>query len=179
LRWMDYAAEHKLIKPETRAKLLGNRLVLIAPRDSKLEKIAIVKGFDIAKLAGDGRIAIANVKAVPAGRYAKTALESLGVWPRAAPRLAQAQNVRAALAYVARGETAIGIVYATDAMAEPKVKVVGVFPEDSHPPIIYPVAVTAAASKPEVGQYMKFLRTQGARSIVERFGFSFLIQPVS
>ncbi len=129
LEWMDYVAEHKLIKPDTRVNLLGNRLVLIAPKDSKLDKVDIGQGFDIAKLAGDGRIAVADVKAVPAGLYAKAALEKLGAWKAAEPKLAMAENVRATLAFVARGETPIGIVYETDAKIEPKVKIVGVFPD--------------------------------------------------
>ena len=125
LKWMDYVADKKLIKPDTRVNLLGNRLVLIAPADSKLGNVKIDKGFDIAKLAGDGRIAVADVKAVPAGLYAKAALENLGAWAAAEPKLAQAENVRATLAFVARGETPIGIVYETDAKIEPKVKIVG------------------------------------------------------
>ena len=115
LRWMDYVTERKLIKPDTRMNLLGNRLVLIAPVDSTLGNVAIDQGFDIAKLAGDGRIAVADVKAVPAGLYAKAALEKLGAWSAAEPKLAQAENVRATLAFVARGETPVGIVYETDA----------------------------------------------------------------
>lgn len=179
LRWMDYAAEHKLIKPDTRVNLLGNRLVLIARKDSKLDKVDIGKGFDIAKLAGPGRIAVADVKAVPAGRYAKEALEALGVWPAAEPKLAMAENVRATLAFVARGETAIGIVYETDAKVEPGVRIVGVFPEGSHPPITYPVAATAATANPAVARYLIFLRTPAAKAIFERHGFSFLIRPTS
>lgn len=178
-KWMHYAVAHKLVKPDTRVNLLGNRLVLIAAKDSKLDRIAIAKGFDIAMLAGDGRIAVANVKAVPAGRYAKAALESLGAWTKAAQKLAQAQNVRAALAYVARGETTIGMVYATDAQAEPKVKIVGVFPDGAHPPIIYPVAATPVTHKAEVARYLHFLRTPVVKALFERFGFSFLIRPVS
>ena len=178
LRWMDYLAQKKLIKAETRVNLLGNRLVLIAPRDSKLDTVAIGKGFDIARLAGDGRIAVADVKAVPAGRYAKAALQTLGAWPAAEKKLAQAENVRAALAYVSRGEAPIGIVYATDARIDKGVKVVGIFPEGSHPPITYPVAATINA-KPEAARYLDFLRTSGAKSIFEAFGFSFLIRPTS
>ena len=121
----------KLIKPDTRVNLLGNRLVLIAPADSKLANVTIAKGFDIAKLAGDGRIAVADTKAVPAGLYAKAALEKLGAWAAAEPKLAQAENVRATLAFVARGETPVGIVYETDAKIEPKVKIVGTFPDGS------------------------------------------------
>jgi molybdate transport system substrate-binding protein len=141
--------------------------------------VSIGKGFDIAKLAGDGRIAVAGIKAVPAGRYAKAALESLGAWAAAEPKLAQGQNVRAALAFVARGETPVGIVYSTDAKAEPNVKVIGTFPDGSHPPIVYPVAATAATANPEVGPYLHFLRTRAAKAIFERHGFTFLAQPTS
>ena len=179
LRWMDYAAEHKLIKPDSRVNLLGNRLVLITAADSKLDHVAIGKGFDIAKLAGDGRIAVADVKAVPAGLYAKTALQTLGAWTAAEPKLAMAENVRATLAFVARGETAIGIVYETDAKIEPKVKIVGVFPDGSYPPVIYPAAATAATTNPAVARYLDFLRTGAAKAIFEKYGFSFLIRPVS
>src|SRR5665811_215975 len=115
---MDYVAQKNLLKPDTRVNLLGNRLVLIAPLESKLDKVAIGQGFDIAKLAGDGRIAVADVKAVPAGLYAKAALEKLGSWTAAEPKLAMAENVRATLAFVARDETPIGIVYETDAKIE-------------------------------------------------------------
>ena len=179
LQWMDYAAERKLIKPDTRVNLLGNRLVLIAGKDSKLDKVDIGKGFDIAKLAGDGRIAVADVKAVPAGLYAKAALQSLGAWKAAEGRLAMAENVRATLAFVARGETAIGIVYATDAKVEPNVKIVGQFPDGSHPPIIYPVAATAMTTNAGVTRYLHFLRGPAAKAIFERYGFNFLIKPVS
>jgi molybdate transport system substrate-binding protein len=176
LRWMDYAAERKLIKPDTRVNLLGNALVLIAPKASKVDNIAISKGFDIAALAGQGRIAVANMESVPAGRYAKAALQSLGAWPAAEKKLAMAENVRAALAFVARGETQVGIVYSTDAKAEPNVKVVGAFPDGSHPPVIYPVAATAATAKPEVARYLTFLRSREAKAAFERHGFRFLAQ---
>jgi molybdate transport system substrate-binding protein len=179
VRWMDYAINHKLVKPDTRVDLLGNRLVLIAPKASKLGNVTIAKGFDIARLAGNGRIAVADVKAVPAGRYAKTALEKLGAWPTAEPKLAQAENVRAALAYVARGETPLGIVYETDAKIEPGVKIVGVFPADSHPPVTYPVAETVSSKNTQATGYLHFLRTQAAKTIFEKYGFSFLIKPVS
>jgi molybdate transport system substrate-binding protein len=179
LRWMDYAAERKLIKPDTRANLLGNKLVLIAPVDSKLGKVDIGQGFDIAKLAGDGRIAVADVKAVPAGLYAKAALEKLGAWSAAEPKLAQAENVRATLAFVARGEAPIGIVYETDAKVEPKVKTIGVFPDNSYPPVTYPIAATAETKKASAAQYLSFLRSAAAKAIFEKYGFSFLIKPVS
>ena len=178
LKWMDYLAEHKMIKPDTRVNLLGNRLVLIAPKDSKLDHVAIGQGFDIAKLAGDGRIAVADVRAVPAGLYAKAALEKLGAWAAAEPKLAQAENVRATLAFVARGETPLGIVYETDAKIAPKVKIVGVFPDNSYPPVTYPVAATAA-SKPAAARYVQFLRGSAAKAIFEKYGFSFLIKPIS
>ena len=179
LKWMDYVAEHKLIKPDTRINLLGNRLVLIAPKDSKLDKIDIGQGFDIARLAGDGRIAVADVKAVPAGLYAKAALEKLGAWKAAEPKLAMAENVRATLAFVARDETPIGIVYETDAKIEPKVKIIGVFPAGSHEPVTYPVAATAASTNGAVTRYLAFLRGGAAKAIFEKYGFSFLIKPVS
>jgi molybdate transport system substrate-binding protein len=179
LRWMDYAAERKLIKPDTRVNLLGNTLVLIAPKDSRLDHVAIGEGFDIARLAGDGRIAVADVKAVPAGLYAKAALTKLGAWAAAEPKLAQAENVRATLAFVARGETPLGIVYETDARIEPKVKIVGIFPADSHPAVTYPVAATASTTKPGVPNYLDFLRSKQARDIFETYGFSVLVKPVS
>jgi molybdate transport system substrate-binding protein len=178
LQWMDYVGGKNLIKPESRVNLLGNKLVLIAPTDSKLDKVTIAKPFDLAKLAGDGRIALADVKAVPAGLYAKAALEALGGWAAAEPKLAMAENVRATLAFVARGETPVGIVYETDAKVEPKVKIVGVFPESSYPPVTYPVAATAAAQA-EAGKYLAFLRGSASKAIFEKYGFSFLIKPVS
>ncbi len=178
LNWMDYGAERNLIKNDTRINLLGNRLVLIAPKDSKIGDVTIGPGFDLAALAGDGRIATGDVRAVPAGLYAKAALEKLGIWASVEPKLAMAENVRAALILVARGEAPLGIVYATDAKVEANVKIVGVFPEDSHPPIIYPAALTANA-KPDAAPYLAFLRSQTAKSIFESYGFEFLIKPTS
>jgi molybdate transport system substrate-binding protein len=179
IKWMDYLSEKNLIAAPTRVNLLGNALVLIAPTSSKLDHIAIGKGFDIAKLAGDGRIAVADVKAVPAGLYAKAALENLGAWQAAEPKLAMAENVRATLAYVARSETPLGIVYATDAKVEPKVKTIGVFPQDSHPPVTYPVAATADSKSPYLKRYLTFLRSSAAKAIFEKYGFTYLIKPVS
>jgi molybdate transport system substrate-binding protein len=176
LKWMDYGSEKKLIKDDTRVNLLVNALVLIAPKDSKIDKVTIAPGFDLAKLAGDGRIATGDVKAVPVGLYAKAALEKLGVWSAVEPKLAMTANVRAALVLVARGEAPLGIVYATDARVEPGVKVVGVFPESSHDPIVYPVAATVSA-KPETSQYLAFLRSTAAKSIFESYGFNFLTKP--
>ena len=178
IKWMDYGAQHNLIRNDTRTDLLGNRLVLIAPKDSKIGEVAIAPGFDLAKLAGDGRIATGDVRAVPVGLYAKAALEKLGVWASVEPKMAMAENVRAALVLVARGEAPIGIVYETDANIDPGVKIVAVFPEDSHPPIIYPVALTKDA-KPDAAPYLAFLRSPAAKSIFERYGFSFLVKPGS
>jgi len=178
LEWMDYVEQKKLIKGGTRVNLLGNKLVLIAPKDSKIGDVTIGQGFDLAKLAGDARIAVADVRAVPAGKYAKAALEKLGGWAAAEPKLASAENVRAALALVGRGEAPLGIVYETDAKVEKNVKIVGYFPEDSHPPITYPVALTANA-KPEAAQYLAFLRSGLAKTVFETYGFTFLIKPTS
>jgi molybdate transport system substrate-binding protein len=179
LKWMDYVADKKQIKPDTRVNLLGNRLVLIAAQDSKLSNVTIGPSFDLAKLAGDGRIAVADVKAVPAGLYAKAALEKLGAWAAAEPKLAQAANVRATLAFVARGEAPVGIVYETDAKIEPKVKIVGVFPDNSYPPVTYPVAQTTDSKNAGTARYLAFLRSPAAKAIFEKYGFSYLIKPVS
>jgi molybdate transport system substrate-binding protein len=173
MKWMDYGSEKKLIKDDTRVNLLGNELVLIAPKDSPIGNVTIGQGFDLAKLAGDGRIATGDVRAVPVGIYAKAALEKLGVWSTVEPKMAMAANVRAALALVARGEAPLGIVYSTDAKIEPNVKIVGVFPEDSHPPIIYPVAATVNANA-DTASYLTFLRSPSAQSIFENYGFRFL-----
>jgi len=176
--WMDYAAARKTINESTRVNLLGNSLVLIAPKDAKADKVAIGQGFDLAKLAGPGRIATGDVSAVPVGKYAKAALEKLGAWQAAEPKFAMAESVRAALTLVARGEAPLGIVYATDAQVEPGVKIIGTFPADSHPPIIYPVAATTSA-KPEAAGYLAFLRSATAKTIFEKYGFTFLIRPTS
>src|SRR6202046_4179629 len=171
--WMDYAAGKKTINEATRVNLLGNSIVLIAPKNS-----AIGPGFDLAKLAGTGKIATGDVAAVPVGKYAKAALQKLGAWQAAEPKFAMAESVRAALTLVARGEAALGIVYSTDAKVEPEVKIVGTFPADSHPPIIYPVAATATA-KTEAADYLAFLRTSAAKAIFEKYGFKFLINPTT
>jgi molybdate transport system substrate-binding protein len=174
--WMDYGVKHNLIKTDTRQDLLGNRLVLIAPKDSKIANVNIAPGFDLAALAGSGRIATGDVRAVPAGLYAKAALEKLGIWSTVESKMAMAENVRAALVLVARGEAPLGIVYETDAKIDPGVKIVGVFPEDSHPPIVYPVAMTKGA-KPDAAQYLAFLTTPAARAVFERYGFRVLAKP--
>ena len=176
--WMDYAIGKKNINEPTRVNLLGNSIVLIAPKDSKIDTVTIGPGLDLAKLAGDGKIATGDVKAVPVGKYAKAALEKLGAWQAAEPKFAMADSVRAALTLVARGEAALGIVYSTDANVEPGVKSVGTFPADSHPPIIYPVAATTTA-KPEAAEYLAFLRSSSAKAIFEKYGFKFLVSPTT
>jgi molybdate transport system substrate-binding protein len=173
LKWMDYGSQKKLIKDDTRVNLLGNELVLIAPKDSKIDKVTIAPGMDLAKLAGDGRITTGDVQAVPVGIYAKAALEKLGLWASVEPKMAMAANVRAALVLVARGEASLGIVYSTDAKVEPGVKVVGVFPESSHDPIIYPVAATVNG-KPDATPYLAFLRSSAAKEVFEKYGFTVL-----
>src|SRR4051794_22606865 len=175
---MDYSAQKMTIRDDTRVNLLGNRLVLIAPRDSRIENVTLAPGFDLAKLIGDGRIATGEVTSVPAGKYAKAALERLGIWASVEKKFAMADNVRTALALVARGEAALGIVYETDAKVEPGVKIVGTFPPDSYPPIVYPVGATANA-RPEAAAYLNFLRSGTAKSVFEQYGFTFLIKPTS
>jgi molybdate transport system substrate-binding protein len=170
--------EKKVINESTRIKLLGNVLVLIATKDSKIDHVDIEPGFDLAKLADDGRIATGDVEAIPVGLYAKAALEKLGVWPSVESKMAMTVNVRAALASVARRQAQLSIVYATDAKIEPGVKVVGVFPNNSHDPITYPVAATVNA-KPGTIQYLAFLRSAAAKSIFEGYSFSVLAKPTS
>jgi molybdate transport system substrate-binding protein len=176
--WMDYAINRKTIEESTRVNLLGNLIVLIAPKESKIDNVTIGPDFNLARLAGDGRIATGDVKAVPVGKYAKAALEKLGAWQAVQAKFAMAESVRAALTLVARGEAALGIVYATDARIEPGVKIVGSFPADSHPAIIYPVAATTTA-RAEAAGYLGFLRSSVAKAIFEKYGFTFLIRPTS
>jgi molybdate transport system substrate-binding protein len=176
--WMDYATTKKAINEPTRVNLLGNSIVLIAPKESGISNVTIGQGFDLSKLAGAGKIATGDVNAVPVGKYAKAALEKLGAWDAAAPKFAMAESVRAALTLVARQEAVLGIVYSTDAKVDPAVKIVGTFPADSHPPIIYPVAATATA-KMEAASYLAFLRSQAAKAIFEKYGFSFLVSPTT
>ena len=173
LDWMDYLAKRNLIKPQTRANLLGNRLVLIAPVN-KAGTLDIAPNFPLAQALGNGRLAIADPNGVPAGRYAKAALESLGVWSSVANKLAPAENVRATLALVSRGEAPLGIVYQTDANSDKGVQIVGTFPDDTHPPIIYPIAVVAASANPGASGYAAFLKSPTARPIFEKQGFTVL-----
>jgi molybdate transport system substrate-binding protein len=174
LQWMDYCARKKAM----RVNLLGNKLVLIAAKDAKIDHVTIEPGFDLAKLVGDGRVATGDVRAVPVGLYAKAALERLGAWAAVGPKMVMAEDVRAALNLVARRQAPFGIVYETDARIEPAVKVIGVFPDNTDDPIIYPVALRANA-KPDAVQYFSFLRAQTAKSIFEKYGFNYLVKPTS
>jgi molybdate transport system substrate-binding protein len=171
LDWMAYLAERGLTRIDTTTNLLGNRLVLVAPADAA-SPVEITPSLDLVGMLGGGRLAVANTEAVPAGRYARAALESLGLWQGVAGHLAEAENVRAALAFVSRGEAPLGIVYASDDVADPTVEAVGVFPEDSHPPIIYPATIVADSDNPAAAAFLAFLRSTTAQCIFEAQGFT-------
>jgi molybdate transport system substrate-binding protein len=171
LDWMDYVAERKLIKPDTREKFLGNRLVLVANANSKLS-LTIGPNFPLAQALGDSRLAMADPASVPAGKYGKAALEKLGVWGSVAGRIAPAQDVRAALILVSRGEAPLGIVYQTDAAAEKNVRVIGTFPESSHPPIVYPMAILAGSTNGVAPVYVQYLLSPKAETFFEKRGFT-------
>ena len=168
--WMDFVAAKKLIRPETRVSFLTNRLVLVAPAAQPLA-LDIKPGFGLAAALGDGKLAMGDPDSVPAGKYGKAALTSLGVWAAVEPKVARAENVRAALAFVSRGEARAGIVYETDARAAKGVTVVGVFPGTSHPPITYPLAVLAGSTNPAAGPFRAFLLSSAGRAIFARYGF--------
>lgn len=170
LDWMDYLDREKLIKPGTRANLLSNKIVLIAPAASSAA-VTITPNFPLAQLLGDGRLAMADPASVPAGKYGKAALEALGVWSQVSAKVAAAENVRAALLFVARGEAPFGIVYATDAAVETSVKIVAAFPEDTHPAIVYPIAIVAASANPDAASYLAFVESDAARPAFEKQGF--------
>src|SRR6185295_1346155 len=159
----------------TRVSLLGNEIVLVAPNAAATANIALGKGADLATPLGkDGKLAMANVDAVPAGKYGKASLETLGIWPSVSARVVQADTVRAALAFVTRGEAPLGIVYTTDANAEPNVKVIGTFPAGSHPPILYPVALLAASKNPDAKAFYDFLKSDAAKPAYVKQGFTVL-----
>lgn len=169
--WMDYLQQRKLIDPASRVDLLGNRLALIAPGDSKVS-VRLEKNASLTQALGrSGRLAVGDPDSVPAGKYATAALTSLGIWPDVESKLARAENVRVALMYVARGETPLGVVYASDAAVEPRVKIVALFPERSHPPITYPVAATTSAG-PSTAKYLAYLRSDAAKQIFAEAGFT-------
>jgi molybdate transport system substrate-binding protein len=171
LNWMDYLAGKKLVNPDTRFNLLGNTLVLVAPADSKQGKLELSPKTDIAALAGEGRIATGNPDSVPVGLYFKQAMERAGQWQKVAPRVAAADSVRAALAFVERGEVPLGVVYATDAAVSKKVKVVGVFPDTMHDPIVYPFALVAGKEGPAARAYLDTLRSNEAKGVFAKYGF--------
>jgi len=173
LDWMDYLEQHHLIQTATRKNLLGNRLVLVAPAESDA-KAEIKPGLDLVGLLKGGRLAMADPDSVPAGKYGKAALEKLGVWNSVRAAVAPAETVRAALLFVSRRETPLGIVYATDAAADPRVKIVGVFPPDTHPPIIYPAALTADSKNASAARLLEFLGSAAAKPIFEKQGFTVL-----
>ncbi|WP_374593874.1 molybdate ABC transporter substrate-binding protein [Sphingosinicella sp.] len=169
--WMDHLEKRSLLASGSRRVIAGNRLVLIAPSDSSTT-LRIAKGFPLARALGTGRLAMADPAGVPAGRYGRAALEALGVWSAVEPRVVRSENVRAALALVERGEAPLGIVYTTDAAASRKVRVVGVFPAWSHPPIRYPAARLKTAKAKDAAAFLAFLGSRQARAIFARHGFS-------
>lgn len=170
--WMNYLAERKLIVAASRRDLLTNRLALIAPADSKVA-LKVGRGMPLAKALGTGRLAVAGPD-VPAGKYARASLTALGVWGDVSSKLAQAENVRSALQYVARGETPLGVVYDTDAKVEPKVRIVGLFPDGSHPKIVYPAAVVAGSNNPDAARFLAFMSTPRAAAVFRKYGFAVL-----
>ena len=170
LEWMNYLDQRKQLKAGSRAALVSNRLVLIAPAASTVN-LAIATQFPLAAALRGGRLAMADPASVPAGRYAKAALVALGVWPAVANQLAPGENVRVALALVARGEAPLGMVYRTDALAESKVRVVGEFPAHLHPPIVYPAALIAGSRSNAAGALLQFLRGSEALAVWHQFGF--------
>ena len=170
LDWMNYLDERKLIAPGTRINLLRNTLVLVAPVDSKAT-LKIAPGFGLGSALRNDRLAMANPDSVPAGKYGKIALEKLGVWSDVSAKVARTDNVRAALTLVSRGEAPFGIVYATDASADKRVRIVDTFPADAYPPIVYPAAVVAASQSPATRPFLDYLRSAAARSVWEKYGF--------
>jgi molybdate transport system substrate-binding protein len=169
LEWMDYLQARKLIQPATRHDVLGNQLVLIAPVDSKI-KLKIAPHFALAEAIGSGRLATGDPDSVPVGRYAHEALSNLGVWDQVAARLVRADSVRSALAFVDRGEAVLGIVYATDASVDKNVRVLDVFPADSHTPIIYPAALTMTAT-PAAAKFLAYIRGPAGNLAFQHYGF--------
>ena len=171
LEWMDYLQQRNRLDVATRRSLLGNRLVLIAPRASKAQ-VDLKRPATLLAALGDGRLAVGQTRTVPAGKYAKASLESLSLWNGVRPRLAESESVRAALMLVARGETPLGIVYASDAKAEPGVRVVATFPEDSHPPIVYPVAALRGARAAQAARFVQWLASPAADALFTKRGFT-------
>ena len=170
LEWMDYLQARKLIQPATRHDVLGNQLVLIAPANSTMT-LKIAPHFALAATLGKGRLATGDPDSVPVGRYAHEALANLGVWDEVSARLVRADSVRSALAFVDRGEAALGIVYATDALIDKNVRVVDTFPAGSHQPIVYPVALTISA-KPQAARFLAYIRGPAGNVAFQHYGFT-------
>jgi molybdate transport system substrate-binding protein len=173
IEWMDYLEKKQLIDPSSRIDLLGNKIVLIAPADSTIQQIDMDEHVDLAGLLGDGRLAMGDPNHVPAGIYAKQALEKLNIWKSIENVIAPSKDVREALVLVERGEAPLGVVYSTDASITNKVKIVGQFPIDSHPPIVYPVAIVSGRKTPEVESLFQFFKGTEAKAIFEKHGFLF------
>ncbi len=171
LDWMDWAQQRNLVRLETRRSLLENTLVLIEPAGGPKSDLKIEPGFPLAAALGDGRLATGNLQSVPVGKYAQQALSHFKVWGAVGPKIAGVDNARAALALVARGEARFGIVYSTDAKSEPKTRVVDLFPEGSHSPILYPFAITAASAHPDAKTFLDYLSSPAAIRIFEAEGF--------
>jgi molybdate transport system substrate-binding protein len=170
LEWMDYLDQHKLIQPGTRHDVVGNKLVLIAPVESKIT-VKLAQGVDFRPALGvDGKIVTGDPDSVPVGKYAKAALQKLGVWDKVSGQIARAENVRAALAFVARGEAPLGIVYKTDALAEKRVRIVTEFPADTYPPITYPIAITTHGGD-GARKFEEFTRSKASAEIFRKYGF--------
>lgn len=170
LDWMDYVDQKSLVMPGTRVNLLRNAPVLIAPASSR-STLKIGPGFALAAALGQEKLAMANPDSVPAGKYGKSALETLGVWASVEKQVARAENVRAALALVSRGEAPFGIVYATDAFADKGVRIVDTFLPDSHPPIVYPAAILTSSKSPAAKPLLYYLRSGPARAVWDKYGF--------
>ena len=167
---MKHVVDRKAVKPETQRALATNLLAIIAPTDSKIA-LTPAPNFPIAAALGEGRLSLADPDSVPAGRYARAALAHFGVWDRVSSRIARAENARDALAFVARGAAPLGIVYGTDAKVEPKVRIVASFPAGSHPPVVYPMAVTANARSPRAQAFLDFLMSPASQAALQQAGF--------
>jgi molybdate transport system substrate-binding protein len=168
--WVDYLERRGLVAPGSRRNLLGNELVLVAPAESRVQ-LRLARGAPVAAALGAKRVALANPDAVPAGKYAKAAFTTLGIWPSVEHKVAAADNVRAALALVARGEAALGVVYRSDAMAEPNVRVVDTFPAGSYPPIVYSAVILKRSTTPAAAALVDELASPRAMVTFRRFGF--------
>jgi molybdate transport system substrate-binding protein len=170
--WMDYVQSRGLIQAASRNNLLGNQLVLVAPADSDIQ-LRIKPGFALAAALGRSRLATGDPDSVPVGKYARSALIYLGVWNEVANKLVRADNVRTALAFVAKGEAPLGIVYATDALIDKQVRIVDTFPDNTHVPVVYPVALVSQANE-DAAKFVKYLRSATAQAVFRKYGFTAL-----